>query len=203
MDTPAVFDATRPLAVKLPPDGVRVVHLRFPTDDETAERQRKRKAIIKNLGRGRSETTIPQSEEADLAFLVLLRTDEGGEEIDAAEAEYVIAQVLQCEAVDVTPAPEGYRIALVVLGADTAVLLRGPTLREVRDFRKAYAKPMDLQYGAREITINLKAAGELFRKMFISAEGYAGEVPLAHQTAAVLAVIEAGERVAQGEPPGN
>lgn len=198
-----MFDCSQPIAVKLPPDGARIVRLRFPTDDETADRQRKRKAIVKNLGRGRSETMIPAGEEGDLAFLALLRTDDGTPDVDAAEAEYVVQQILQCEVIDVTPQPEGYRVALAVLGVDTAAILKGPYLGDVRDFRKSYARPMDMQYGTREITINLRAAGELFRKLFISSENYAGDVPLAHQAAMVLAVIEAGERVAQEVAPGK
>ena len=52
MDTP-VFDASRPIAINLrTPEGVKTVRVRFPSDDEWIERQRRRKAIIKQLGRG-------------------------------------------------------------------------------------------------------------------------------------------------------
>ena len=47
------FDATRPIAINLRgPDGVKTVRVRFPSDDEWAERQRRRKVIVKQLGRG-------------------------------------------------------------------------------------------------------------------------------------------------------
>ena len=202
MSDPPVFDATRPLVVKLPPDGARSVRLRFPTDDEIADRQRKRKAIVRNLGRGESKTEIPNSEEIDVAFLNGLRPEDAeAMEIDPAEAEYVIQQVLYCEVTDTEREPEGYRVRMAVLGANTSVVLKGPTLRDVKDFRQAYAVPMDLQHGGRRITINLHPAGELFRKLFVSSEGYSADVPLAHQAAAVLAVIDAGERLTQSIDP--
>lgn len=72
-----VFDATRPVAVQLRgPDGLKIVRTRFPSDDEWAERQRRRKVIVKQLGRGMSETSIPNGEEIDAALLTLIRTEE-------------------------------------------------------------------------------------------------------------------------------
>ena len=59
-----VFDATRPVAIQLRgPDGLKTLRVRFPSDDEWAERQRRRKVIVKNLGRGVSETSVPNGEE--------------------------------------------------------------------------------------------------------------------------------------------
>ena len=88
MDTNApVFDATRPVAIQLRgPDGTKTVRVRFPSDDEWAERQRRRKVIVKQLGRGISETTIPNGEDIDAAMLAKIRTEEGPE-VDAFEAQ--------------------------------------------------------------------------------------------------------------------
>ena len=58
-----VFDATRPVVMKLrAPGGAKTIRVRFPTDEEWNERQRRRKVIIKHLGRGMSETTPPEAE---------------------------------------------------------------------------------------------------------------------------------------------
>src|ERR1700726_3620885 len=65
LDTP-VFDASRPLTLNLrAPEGMKTINLRFPTDDEWIERQRRRKAIVKDLGRGMTETTVVNGEEVD------------------------------------------------------------------------------------------------------------------------------------------
>ncbi|MDR3700925.1 MAG: hypothetical protein P4L56_14865, partial [Candidatus Sulfopaludibacter sp.] len=94
METNApVFDATRPVAVQLRgPDGSKTVRVRFPSDDEWTERQRRRKVIVKQLGRGISETTIPNGEEIDAALLAKIRTEEEPE-VDAFEAQKVIEQL--------------------------------------------------------------------------------------------------------------
>jgi len=46
---------------------VKTVRVRFPSDEEWIERQRRRKAIIKQLGRGMSETTVANGEDVDAA----------------------------------------------------------------------------------------------------------------------------------------
>src|ERR1019366_1119171 len=52
METP-VFDSTRPIAINLrTPSGVKTVRVRFPSDDEWIARQRRRKVLVKQLGRG-------------------------------------------------------------------------------------------------------------------------------------------------------
>ena len=53
----AVFDAGRQVEVQLRSvEGTKTVKVRFPTDEEWTERQRRRKIVIKQLGRGISET---------------------------------------------------------------------------------------------------------------------------------------------------
>jgi hypothetical protein len=87
------FDATRPVAIQLRgPDGVKTIRVRFPTDDEWAEWQRRRMVIVKQLGRWTSETTIPNGEEIDAAMLAKVRTEEEPE-VDAFEAQKVIEQL--------------------------------------------------------------------------------------------------------------
>ena len=88
METNApVFDAARPVAIQLRgPDGTKTVRVRFPSDDECAERQRRRKVIVKNLGRGISETTIPNGEDIDAALLAKIRTEEAARIRSALQA---------------------------------------------------------------------------------------------------------------------
>lgn len=72
-----VFDASRPIAINLrTPDGVKTVRVRFPSDDEWTARQRRRKVIVKNLGRGMSETTVAGGEEVDAALVAKIRGQE-------------------------------------------------------------------------------------------------------------------------------
>ncbi len=115
----SVFDAARPIGVQLRgPGGVKTVRVRFPSDDEWAERQRRRKVIVKQIGRGISETTIPSGEDVDAALLAKIRTEENPE-VDAFEAQKLIEQLAQCEVDDVVPEADTFRVTLRVLGGET------------------------------------------------------------------------------------
>ena len=193
METSAsnLFDAARPVAIQLlTPDGTKTVRVRFPSDDEWAERQRRRKVIIKNLGRGISETTIPNGEEIDAALLAKIRTAEEPE-VDAFEAQRVIDQLAMCEVDDVVLAGGSFRVTTRVLGATTTHLLKMPSAKDANQYRRGFFRILDLPFNRQEITINLRVAGELYKKLAESAEGYAGEVPLPHQAIAVKAAIDA------------
>ncbi len=48
-----MFDSTKPITMNLrSPEGLKPIRVRFPSDDEWIERQRRRKVTIKQLGRG-------------------------------------------------------------------------------------------------------------------------------------------------------
>jgi len=186
-----LFDATRPVAVQLlTPDGMKTVRVRFPSDDEWAERQRRRKVIIKNLGRGISETTIPNGEEIDAALLAKIRTGDEPE-VDPFEAQKVIEQLGACDVDDVVMAGGSFRVVTRVLGGTTTHLLKMPSAKDVNQYRRGFFRMLDLPFNRQEITINLRVAGELYKKLAEAAEGYAGEVPLPHQAVAVKAAIDA------------
>ena len=73
----AVFDAGRQVEVQLrSAEGTKTVKVRFPTDEEWTERQRRRKIVIKQLGRGISETVIPNCEDVDAVLFAQLRVEE-------------------------------------------------------------------------------------------------------------------------------
>jgi len=185
------FDATRPVAIQLRgPDGLKTVRVRFPSDDECAERQRRRKVIVKNLGRGISETTIPNGEDIDAALLAKIRTEEEPE-VDAFEAQKVIEQLVACDVDDVVLEGDAFRVTLRVLGGTVTHLLRMPSAKDVSQYRRGFARLLDLPFSRQELTINVRAAGDLWKKLLDSTEGYVGDVPVVHQAVAVKAAIDA------------
>lgn len=191
--TPVVFDAARPIALQLrTPTGLKTVRVRFPNDEEWIERQRKRKVIVKQLGRGVSETTIPNSEDADAALLAKIRVpEENAPEVDAFEASRVIEQLSQAEVDDVIQAGDSFRVTLRVLGGTVTHLLKMPSAKDVFEYRRGFARVLDLPYNRQELIINLAPAGSLYKRLAQTAEGYAGEVPIIHQAVAVKAAIDA------------
>jgi len=189
--TTVVFDSTRPIALQLrTPTGVKTVRVRFPSDEEWAERQRRRKVVIKQLGRGVSETIIGNAEDADAALLARI-SDGEGPEVDPFEASRIIEQLSQAEVDDVVQAGDSFRVTLRVLGGVVMHLLKMPSAKEVFEYRRGFARVLDLPYNRQELTINLAAAGTLYKKLITATEGYAGEAPIIHQAVAVKAAIDA------------
>jgi hypothetical protein len=191
--TQSVFDAARPVALNLrTPAGVKTVRVRFPTDEEWIERQRRRKVIVKQLGRGISETTIPNSEDADAALLVKIRVPEpDAPEVDPFEASRVIEQLGQADVDDVVQVGDGFEVTLRVLGGTVTHSLHMPSAKDVFEYRRGFARVLDLPYNRQELIINLAPAGALYKRLVQGAEGYAGEVPIIHQAVAVKAAIDA------------
>jgi hypothetical protein len=200
----AVFDASRPVTVNLrTPDGVKTIRVRFPTDEEWIDRQRKRKVIVKQLGRGVSETTIPDSQDIDGALFAKIRVGEDeGPVVDPFEASRVIEQLSQAEVDDVASIGDGFRVTLRVLGGTVTHELRMPSAKDVFEYRRGFARVLDLPYNRQELVINLAPAATLFKKLIQSSEGYAGDVPIIHQAVAVKAAIDALDAVFQetGDP---
>src|SRR5215831_14558732 len=115
-----VFDVARPVAIQLlGPGGLKTVRVRFPSDDEWAERQRRRKVIIKNLGRGVSETTVENGGEIDAALLAKIRTEEELE-LDAYESQKVIDQLGTCDVDDAVHAGDSFKVTPRGSGRDHA-----------------------------------------------------------------------------------
>ena len=174
METP-VFDSTRPIAINLrTPGGVKTVRVRFPSDDEWIGRQRRRKVLVKQLGRGISETTVANGEDVDAALVAKIRAGEAPE-IDAFEAMKVVEQVSLAEVDDVIPDGDSFKVTLRVLGATTVHLLKMPSAKDVFEYRRGFARLLDLPFGRQEVTINIGSAATLYKKLVTATEGYAGE----------------------------
>ena len=188
-----VFDAARPIALQLRTSaGVRTIRVRFPSDEEWTERQRRRKGIIKQLGRGVSETIIANGEDADAALLAKIRTsEEDAPEVDAFEASRIIEQLSLAEVDNVVQAGDAFRVTLRVLGGTVTHVLKMASAKDVTEYRRGFARVLDLPYNRQELTINLAAAGALYKKLITTTEGYVGDAPVTHQAVAVKAAIDA------------
>ena len=202
MEAP-VFDASVPITINLrTPDGVKTVRVRFPTDDEWAERQRHRKVIVKQLGRGISETIVPNGEDVDAALVAKIRAEEKPE-IDPFEAMKIVEQLSQADVDDVVPAGDSFRVTLRVLGATTTHVIQMPSAKDVFDYRRGFARVLDLPHGRQELTINLTPASALYKKLVKATEGYAGDAPVIHQAVAVKAAIDALDTMFQEDRDAN
>ncbi len=185
-----MFDANQTITMNLrAPGGAKTIRVRYPTDEDWIDRQRRRKVIIKQLGRGVSETIISGGEDADAALLAKIR--EGDGEVDPFEASRIIEQLSQADVDDVIQEGDVFRVTLRVLGGTVTHLLKMPSAKDVFEYRRSFARVLDLPYNRQELTINLGAAGALYKKLAAGSEGYSGEIPIIHQAVAVKAAIDA------------
>jgi hypothetical protein len=192
-----VFDVNRPIEIKLQSaEGVKALTVRFPTDAEWIERQRRRKIIIKQLGRGTSETIVPGSEDIDAELVAKLRSDGGGgAEIDGFEATRILEQLSQADVDDVVPEAGAFLVKLRVPGGITSHNARMPSAKEIIEYRRAFARVLDLPFNKQSLTVNLGTAGDLYGKLCPTQnEDYAaGAVPIIHRAMVVKAAIDALE----------
>ncbi|MBI2818125.1 MAG: hypothetical protein HYX72_14415 [Acidobacteria bacterium] len=198
-----IFDSSRQVEIKLQSsEGTKTVTVRFPTDEEWAERQRRRKIIIKQLGRGISETIIPESNETDAALFAKIRVGDEPE-VDGFEATRILEQLSQADVDDVIQEGGAFRVLTRVPGGTAAHVLRMPSAKDVIEYRRNFARILDLPYNKQELTVNLGAAGMLYQKLCQASEGYSGAVPLIHQAVAVKAAIDALEAGFEVNRPAN
>ncbi len=203
MGDKTIFDANCEVQIQLlSPEGTKSIRVRFPTDEEWSYRQRRRKVIIKQLGRGVSETTVANAEDVDAELLAKIRQGEGPE-VDPYEASRIIEQLSQADVDDVLPEPGGFRVLLRVPGGITAHILRMPSAKDVIEHRRSFARILDLPYSRQELTVNLAAAGSLYQKLVQATEGYVGAVPIIHQAVVIKAAIDALEASFQEDREAN
>jgi hypothetical protein len=201
-----MFDAKQEIDIRLLPlpDGTsRSVRLRFPTDQEWIDRYQKRKPVIRQLGRGQSETTLPSGDIVDAELLASICLD--GTVVDDFEANQVIERLAEAEVADAEQEGAHWRITLRVPGGDVQHVMACPTIKDIVEYRRKFARLIDLPHGKQQLTVNLIPAGELHARLVQSVSGYSdpGAIPIVHRAAAVRAVIDEVELYLRGSDPGN
>ena len=115
---------------------------------------------------------MPDAEDADAALLAKIRVAEPDPpELDAFEASRVIEQLGQAEVDDVVQVGDGFEVTLRVLGGAVTHLLRMPSAKDVFEYRRGFARVLDLPYNRQELIINLAPAGALYKRLVEGADG--------------------------------
>ncbi len=78
-----------------------------------------------------------------------------------------------------------------------------PSAKDVSQYRRGFARVLDLPFNRQEVTINLRVAAELYKKLLDVTEGYAGEAPIIHQAVALKAAIDALDASFQEDTAAN
>jgi hypothetical protein len=189
-----MFDTTAEieLAMRLE-SGAKSVLVRWPTDEEWAERSRKRKIIIQRLGRGVTETKPPEPGDADLALYGKIALN-GTPPLTKGEAFQVAETLSACTVTNVEIEGDDATVDLTVLTGPVKHRLKVPTADQVVAFRRSGFRILDQPFNRQEITLFLDPGGKLWDACGGKSEDYQGPVPIIHKDTAIRAVIDFIER---------
>lgn len=166
----------------------RICMVRYPTDAEWADRQRKLKLLRTPLGRDRFISEIPHQVQIDahLFARICVEPPEDFDEYDMAEVVNIIDS---CEVIRVEREEGHYRVHLTDAKQEMTHLLRVPRQRQKIEYWRAAGRTIG---GKRteETTMRLEPSAELYDSIAVSSEGYAGAVPITHKHAAVRVVLD-------------
>jgi hypothetical protein len=183
-----IFDATKPFVVPILSGGEKRCEVRFPSDDEWAAWARSQRTVRNFLGRGKSQSRDLNMEEANVALFEKIRLDKDGPEFDEAEAGMVIGRIERCTITSIERDGNNYVIEMKVPGARVTHVLRMPTAKEMADHDRASVSVVAARRSV-ETRAFLEPGGELYDKLHVSHEGYAGAVPLNHKSATVSEIV--------------
>jgi hypothetical protein len=197
-----MFNAKAIIEFEIPTsEGMKLAKLRMPTDQEWADRSRQKKIVQRNVGRGQTQIEQVDYSSVDLALFAAIK-QEGSAEIDGYEAQMLLDRISYAEVIDLERHGGQYRITLATAAGDTVHLVRVPSAKEIMEYRRSFARVVDLPYGRQQIVINLPAAGSCYDSLSPAIEGYSDSVPLVHKSAVVRAAIDAVEQ-ATGDDGGR
>jgi hypothetical protein len=185
----AVFDATKPFVVPILSGGEKRCEVRFPSDEEWCAWARAQRTIRRFLGRGKSQSEDLNLAEINADLFAKIRVDKDGPEFDQAEAGVVIGRIERCVVTGIEREGINYRIEMKVPGARVVHVLRMPTAKEMQDHERASVSVVAARRSV-ETRAFLEPSGDLYDKLHVSDEGYAGSiVPIIHKSAAVSEVL--------------
>lgn len=188
-----MFDPVKTFQINITSGGVKTCEVRWPTDQQWAQRARETKVVRRVLGGGRSQRERTTSTEADAALFDLVHVS-GGDGFDDFEKSAVIAKLDRAEIVEVRRRGDVFRITMkVVKGQEVHHLLKSPGKRQVFAYENKAVSVIDRRRTL-EMQMFLEPAETLWGQITDGVEGYTPDtpVPINHKEAAIaelLAVI--------------
>jgi hypothetical protein len=185
-----MFDPVTPFPVSITSGGKKTVELRWPTDQQWAQRARETKVRRRVLGGGRTQRERTTSTEADAALFAEIHVS-GGEAFDELEKSAAIAKLDRTEVVEVHRKGDLYRISLrVAKGHTVHHRLKIPTQRQMFAYENQAIRVVDHRR-TQEVQMFLEPAETLWGQISDGVEGYAegAAVPINHKDAAVTELL--------------
>ena len=189
-----MFDTTTTIVIGLRTSvGKTDVSVRWPTDEEWAAHRKRRKILLRQLGRGTTETGI-DSGDADAKLYESIKLN-GAPALSVAEASRIVETIATCDVLGVDLHAEDAEVALQTMMGEVKHTVRIPTMDQVRTLQRS-TRLITLPYNRQEIRTNIESSAALWDQCAGRAEGYAGAVPNVHKDTAIRAGISAIEQEA-------
>ena len=182
-----MFDSTSEIAFPFrTAQGKVEIVMRWPSDEEWYEQVRRRKVLVTDLGRGRSEMRVDFGD----GYLWLFEKikQNGAPVLTQSEAKKVFEIVGKCDVASVAIEGDEAIVDMQVLGGIVRHRLRLPTVDQVDTLNLA-TRVIDLPYGKKEYRMRLESAARLWDEIGGRSTDYVGPVPAPHKDAAVRAVV--------------
>lgn len=195
-----LFDRNKKFELNVPSadheSGRKTCIVRFPTDIEFCDRQRKLINVLKRTGDVSKNEQLNVETSANDLFDKILVSKPEGTEFESADALLIMSKLEKADLVEVTRVDgRTFAIELVVFGNKHVThVLRIPSQKVIMEWGRATLVIRNRKQTT-ETIIALEPAAAVYGKCFISHEGYAGEdksalpVPIVHIAAAVNALI--------------
>jgi hypothetical protein len=178
----------------------KVARVSFPSDDLWIKRSKKRRILVRNLGRNKSESQTYGAEEIDAEIFSNVRL-EGSSDLDPADCVMLLDRLSECRVTELHH--EGGSVAVhLQLPGEVEVIhrLRIPTSKEILDHRRQFGRVVELPNNQQSIVVDIGVTGALWDRLQREVEGYEGPVPIVHKAIATRAAIDAAENVVYDEP---
>jgi hypothetical protein len=177
------------------PDGIKVVKVKFPSDDDWIERGIRR-PLIKRTIEGKTQWVQPDPDDDDLELFNRL-CDHKDLQVDEYDACRIVDDLMTAEIVEEPVLEAGsYKILLKVLPPlessqwpITTHILRMPTSKDRLKYEKT---TMPFTKGNREIhPTSFEPKAEIYKDLCTKTIGYVGGPPIVHMWAVINALFRA------------
>ena len=188
-----MFDRTQEIELHVRPAStgcaLTPVIVRFPTDEEWAKRIRARKILIRNLGRGMTETQNPVPCEADLHLYESI-TVNGAPKMTMAEAAKALEVLGACEVIDVRVEGAEAEVDMIILTGEVHHRMKLPTADHAAELQRSGYRSLTLPYSQHELRLNVDVGARLYDACGGKSPDYQGSVPSPHKDAAFRSVVD-------------
>jgi hypothetical protein len=189
-----MLDINTPITVqcRTAAGGLIQIPVRWPTDEEWAERARGQKWITIRKGRGQSQTDLFPGE-SDLRLFEKIRQSDNGTAppvLSPGEATTVISALATCTTTDFDLSGNDVKLTLETIHGEVQQSLRLPTADEVLNLKKAHVS-RELPFNKVELVLNHNAMVKLWDTCGGQGIGYAGGVvPAIHKEAVISELLQ-------------